>query len=86
MNTDLTLLVIAKEPIAGRVKTRLTPSVTETEAANLAKAALADTLETVKAAPATRRVLVLDGKPGDWIPSGFEIVPQPRVVSAEVWC
>lgn len=71
-----TLLVIAKEPLPGRVKTRLTPPYTPKEAAELAEAALADTLDTVLAAPARRRVLVLDGRPGPWLPSGIEVVPQ----------
>ncbi|WP_103501235.1 MULTISPECIES: DUF2064 domain-containing protein [unclassified Streptomyces] len=71
-----TLLVIAKEPRPGRVKTRLTPPFTPAEAALLAEAALADTLEAVAATPAERRVLVLDGAPGPWLPPGFEVVPQ----------
>ncbi|MFF9360468.1 TIGR04282 family arsenosugar biosynthesis glycosyltransferase [Streptomyces griseoluteus] len=71
-----TLLVIAKEPRPGRVKTRLTPPFTPVQAAALAEAALTDTLRAVAAAPATRRVLVLDGRPGPWLPTGFEVVPQ----------
>ncbi|MFI9767926.1 DUF2064 domain-containing protein [Streptomyces sp. NPDC052415] len=71
-----TLLVIAKEPRPGRVKTRLTPPFTAEEAAALAEAALADTLEVVAATPARRRVLVLDGAPGRWLPPGIEVVPQ----------
>ncbi|MFF5532576.1 DUF2064 domain-containing protein [Streptomyces cinerochromogenes] len=71
-----TLLVIAKEPLPGRVKTRLTPPFSPAEAAALAEAALADTLRAVAAAPATRRVLVLDGAPGPWLPPGFDVVPQ----------
>ncbi|MFF2213871.1 TIGR04282 family arsenosugar biosynthesis glycosyltransferase [Streptomyces antibioticus] len=71
-----TLLVIAKEPVPGRVKTRLTPPFTPDEAASLAAAALADTLRAVAAAPAARRVLVLDGAPGPWLPPGFDVVPQ----------
>lgn len=71
-----TLLVIAKEPRPGRVKTRLTPPYTPGQAARLAEAALADTLRAVAAAPATRRVLVLDGAPGPWLPPGFDVVPQ----------
>ncbi|MGW5332725.1 TIGR04282 family arsenosugar biosynthesis glycosyltransferase [Streptomyces bauhiniae] len=71
-----TLLVIAKEPRPGRVKTRLTPPFTPAEAAALAEAALTDTLRAVAAAPAGRRVLVLDGRPGPWLPDGFEVVPQ----------
>ncbi|WP_432248215.1 TIGR04282 family arsenosugar biosynthesis glycosyltransferase [Streptomyces sanyensis] len=71
-----TLLVIAKEPRPGRVKTRLTPPYTPEEAARLAAAALADTLAAVAAAPASRRVLVLDGAPGPWLPPGFDVLPQ----------
>lgn len=71
-----TLLVIAKEPLPGRVKTRLTPPFTPVEAAALAEAALADTLAAVAATPAERRVLVLDGRPGPWLPPGFEVLPQ----------
>ncbi|MEU6776749.1 DUF2064 domain-containing protein [Streptomyces sp. NPDC046759] len=71
-----TLLVIAKEPLPGRVKTRLTPPFTPAEAASLAEAALTDTLRAVAAAPAARRVLVLDGAPGSWLPPGFEVLPQ----------
>ncbi|MEW2402050.1 DUF2064 domain-containing protein [Streptomyces sp. NPDC046862] len=71
-----TLLVIAKEPRPGRVKTRLTPPFTPHEAAALAEAALADTLRAVAAAPARRRVLVLDGESGPWLPPGFDVVPQ----------
>ncbi|MER5749249.1 DUF2064 domain-containing protein [Streptomyces sp. NPDC002088] len=71
-----TLLVIAKEPLPGRVKTRLTPPFTPREAAQLAEAALVDTLRTVAATPAQRRVLVLEGRPGPWLPPGFDVVPQ----------
>lgn len=70
-----TLLVIAKEPVPGRVKTRLTPPYTPAQAASIAEAALADTLDAVVRARARRRVLVLDGKPGR-IPGGFEVIPQ----------
>ncbi|MGW1782460.1 TIGR04282 family arsenosugar biosynthesis glycosyltransferase [Streptomyces sp. NPDC002143] len=71
-----TLLVIAKEPRPGRVKTRLTPPFTPQEAAALAEAALTDTLRAVAATPARRRVLVLDGTAGPWLPPGFDVVPQ----------
>jgi glycosyltransferase A (GT-A) superfamily protein (DUF2064 family) len=75
-NPATTLLVIAKQPVPGRVKTRLVPPCTHEQAAALAEAALADTLRTVLMAPAARRVLVLDGEPGPWLPPGFDIVPQ----------
>lgn len=70
------LVVLAKAPVPGRVKTRLSPPCTPQEAARLAAAALADTLRAVAAAPATRRVCVLDGAPGDWLPPGFDVLPQ----------
>lgn len=70
------LAVIAKAPVAGRSKTRLSPPYTSGQAAALAHAALADTLATVAATPADRRVLVLDGRPGTWLPRGIEVVAQ----------
>jgi uncharacterized protein len=74
--SEVTLIVIAKEPMPGRCKTRLSPPLSPAEAARLAEASLADTLEAVAAAPARRRVLALDGRPGSWLPPGFEVVPQ----------
>ncbi|MFG3041818.1 DUF2064 domain-containing protein [Streptomyces sp. NPDC048330] len=71
-----TLLIIAKAPLAGRAKTRLTPHFTPEQAAELARAALQDTLAAALDAPAERRVLVLDGRPGPWLPEGIETVPQ----------
>jgi glycosyltransferase A (GT-A) superfamily protein (DUF2064 family) len=71
-----TLLIIAKEPAPGRVKTRLTPPYTPHEAAALAEAALADTLCTALQVPSRRRLVVLDGDPGPWLPPGFDVVPQ----------
>jgi rSAM/selenodomain-associated transferase 1 len=72
-----TLIVIAKAPVAGRVKTRLTPPFTPQQAAELAAAALHDTLAAVAATAATTRLLVLDGAPDpSWLPPGFLVVPQ----------
>ncbi|MGI5156822.1 TIGR04282 family arsenosugar biosynthesis glycosyltransferase [Microbispora sp. CA-102843] len=70
------IVVIAKAPVPGTVKTRLTPSYTAREAAALAEAALRDTLSAVAAAPAARRVLALLGEPGPWLPSGYDVVAQ----------
>ena len=70
------LMVIAKEPVPGRVKTRLTPAYTPAEAAELAEAALADTLATVAATGVTRRILALAGTPGRWLPPGFDVIAQ----------
>jgi uncharacterized protein len=74
--SSTTLLVMAKQPRPGQVKTRLVPPCTFEQAAVLAEAALADTLDTVLMAPARRRVVVLDGEPGPWLPPGFDILPQ----------
>ena len=71
------LIVIAKAPVAGRSKTRLCPPCTPQQAAALAEAALCDTLDALLAAPiAARRVLVLDGAAGSWLPPGLEVVAQ----------
>ena len=70
------VLVIAKEPVPGRVKTRLTPPFTPADAAALATASLADTLAAVSATPVAQAVLALDGAPGDWLPPGFRVIPQ----------
>lgn len=71
------LIVMAKAPVAGRVKTRLTPPLCPEQAATVARAALEDTLEAVACSTlATRRVVVLDGEPDGWLPAGFELVAQ----------
>ena len=74
--TRAALIVLAKAPVPGRVKTRLCPPCTPVEAAAIAEASLADTLATVAAVPAPRRLLALDGAPGPWLPDTFEVVPQ----------
>jgi glycosyltransferase A (GT-A) superfamily protein (DUF2064 family) len=71
-----TLVVLAKEPVPGAVKTRLHPPFSYREAAALAEAALADTLDAVLRAPARRRVLALAGRPGRWLPAGYDVVSQ----------
>ena len=58
----LTLLVLAKAPETGRVKTRLCPPLTPAEAADLAAAALLDTLAAVRAVPGGRVVVALAGR------------------------
>lgn len=72
----MTVIVLAKAPVPGRVKTRLCPPCDADEAARLAEAALLDTLAAVAATPSRRRVLVLDGTPGPWLHTGFEVLPQ----------
>lgn len=68
---------MAKEPVAGRVKTRLCPPCTPEQAAAIAEAALADTLDAAVASGADEVVVALDGRPGTWLPSGVHVVPQP---------
>lgn len=70
------LLVLAKAPVPGRVKTRLCPTLSHVQAAELAEAALADTLDAVAGCGADRRLVALDGQPGPWLPAGFEVFAQ----------
>ncbi len=73
---SVALLVIAKEPLPGRAKTRLTPPCTDAEAASLAAAALMDTIDVVSRTPAARRILVFDGDPRRFLRDGFELRAQ----------
>jgi glycosyltransferase A (GT-A) superfamily protein (DUF2064 family) len=70
------LLVITKAPVPGRSKTRLTPPCTPEQAAAIAAAAVGDTLDAVRATPVQRRVVALDGEPGDLDLTGCVVVPQ----------
>lgn len=42
----------------------------------MAEAALVDTLDAVARTECGGRTIVLDGRPGDWLPEGFDVVPQ----------
>ncbi|MGK2955743.1 MAG: TIGR04282 family arsenosugar biosynthesis glycosyltransferase [Solirubrobacterales bacterium] len=70
------LIVIAKAPVAGQAKTRLCPPCSPEQAAELAEAALADTLDSVSRTECGGRLLVLEGEPGEWLPEGFQVIPQ----------
>ena len=83
MTPVIGILVLAKAPLPGRAKTRLSPPLTLAEAARLAHAALKDTLAAVAGAGATRRVLVLDGPIPAVSLDGFEVVPQRGAGLAE---
>ncbi|OMC55747.1 glycosyltransferase involved in cell wall biogenesis [Mycobacterium sp. IS-836] len=61
----VTLLVVAKAPEPGRAKTRLAATVGDEVAADIAAAALLDTLDAVAAAPVAARVVALTGDLGD---------------------
>ena len=72
------LVLIAKEPLPGKAKTRLHPAVTLEQAAHLAAAAIDDTLAAIAAVPASRRILLFDG---DVLPpraAGYEVVAQSQ--------
>ncbi|WP_421732755.1 TIGR04282 family arsenosugar biosynthesis glycosyltransferase [Cellulomonas sp.] len=71
------LVLLAKAPVPGRVKTRLHAAFRPEEAALLARACLQDTLEAIAAAPVAHRIVALDGVPGRWLPPGTDVVPQP---------
>lgn len=83
MRNDGHVLVMAKAPVAGTVKTRLCPPFTLEEAAQVAEAALADTLAAVARCGASRRILALAGEPGPWLPPGFEVLAQRGTSLAE---
>lgn len=71
-----TLVIIAKEPLPGKAKTRLHPAVSLEDAALLAAAAIDDTLRQLADVPATRRVLYYQG---DVLPPrshGYDVVRQ----------
>jgi glycosyltransferase A (GT-A) superfamily protein (DUF2064 family) len=71
-----TLVLIAKETLPGKVKTRLTPALTPEQAAELAAACIGDTLAATATLPATRRILAFDG---EVVPAGaesFEVLHQ----------
>lgn len=57
----VTVLVVAKAPEPGRAKTRLAATLGDRVAAEIAAAALLDTLDAVAAAPVAARVVALTG-------------------------
>ena len=56
------LLLLAKAPVPGRVKTRMCPPASAAQAATIAAAALADTVDALSATPAAGRTIVLSGR------------------------
>jgi rSAM/selenodomain-associated transferase 1 len=59
------VLVVAKAPVPGQAKTRLAAAVGDQAAAEIAAAALLDTLDAVAAAPVQSRVVALTGNLDD---------------------
>jgi glycosyltransferase A (GT-A) superfamily protein (DUF2064 family) len=85
------VLVVAKAPVPGQAKTRLAASLGDRAAADIAAAALLDTLDAVAEAPVAARVVALtgsldDARAGDQIRSrlaDFTVVPQRGANFAE---
>lgn len=77
MTTPFHITVIAKEPIAGKVKTRLVPPLSNEQAAQIAAACLHDTFAAVSAVSAAqhdvRAVALIDGLAGSWIPTDYDV-------------
>jgi glycosyltransferase A (GT-A) superfamily protein (DUF2064 family) len=71
-----TMLVIAKQPVPGRVKTRLIGDCTPEQAAALAACAIADTLAALRDVACDTRVVLLDGDPAGLVPDGWQVLPQ----------
>jgi glycosyltransferase A (GT-A) superfamily protein (DUF2064 family)/SAM-dependent methyltransferase len=69
------VVILAKEPKPGLVKTRLQSRFSPDEAAQLAAAAVRDTQRAVRASRIPRRILCWDGDPWDFA-DGFEVVRQ----------
>ena len=71
------IIVLAKEPVPGRAKTRLCPPLTPNQAAEVAAASLSDTFAAVRQSQrATHAVAVFDGDPQGWVPNEIAVFPQ----------
>jgi glycosyltransferase A (GT-A) superfamily protein (DUF2064 family) len=72
-----TLVLIAKEPLPGKAKTRLHPPLTLEQAARIAAACIDDTIAVINSVAATRRILFFGGQHVPLSADGFEILAQP---------
>ncbi len=61
MGPEVTFLVVAKAPVAGQAKTRLSPALTPHEGASLAAAALLDTLDAIRRVARRQPVVAMTG-------------------------
>jgi uncharacterized protein len=73
---ELTVAVIAKECVPGRVKTRMTPPLTPGQASGIAQLSLSRTLATVRHLPVSEKILVMEGTPLARDAAGFTLLPQ----------
>lgn len=71
-----TVVVLAKDPVPGRVKTRLQTRFSPTQAARLARAAIDDTFAAVRAAGPVRVIAAWDGAGTDAVPADVEVTAQ----------
>jgi glycosyltransferase A (GT-A) superfamily protein (DUF2064 family) len=62
--TDVAVLVVAKAPVPGLAKTRLAATIGAEAAADVAAAALLDTLDAVAASPVSQRIVAMTGNLG----------------------
>ena len=74
--TPHTLVVIAKSPVPGQVKTRLSPTFTPEEAAALAAAMTRDTLAAVAAVGPRHTVIAWEGPRTAWLPGSAAVLNQ----------
>jgi glycosyltransferase A (GT-A) superfamily protein (DUF2064 family) len=85
------LLVVAKAPVPGAAKTRLSPPATPQQAAAIAAAALLDTLDAVRATPGVTPVVAHAGRLADATRSaeiraalaGWRLLPQRGTAFAD---
>lgn len=73
-----TLIVMAKECVPGRVKTRLHPPYSLAEAAHIAEASLDDTLRFGSSLPVERRILCFEGRRPPSVGTDWDVVAQGR--------
>lgn len=70
------VLVMAKAPVPGEVKTRLIPAFGPVGAAAIAEAALIDTLDTVRSCRAERRIAATTGDASPALFAGCQVIGQ----------
>ncbi|MGV8858732.1 TIGR04282 family arsenosugar biosynthesis glycosyltransferase [Rhodoglobus sp.] len=72
----LTLVIIAKEPLAGHTKTRLNPPLSLAQAASLAAACIDDTIAATAKVRAGRRILYFQGANVPESAADLEVIAQ----------